>query len=353
MLSNDVKEGSRKALEYGAIIRLKTEDQLLELATPALTSVRVVVRVTDTIARIVRSRIELFKVVQVPDWRGHKIAIHPLGDQLLMAIKTRSVVIKKNFPMHRFHPLLELFWKHFGSYERCARLKSPATLAELNCAVANLRKDAKAPAMRATRDAYVRWVRESTKHLYSYIDRLFANHSRLLVVRVDLGYLHSVRKVGELEPISYKQARMHRKMFFYRLRQHYRVRMHGYAWSLNHAASKGYHYHVLLFFDSNQARSDYKIAEELGSLWKEVTRASGIYHNCNAEQYAERGIGMVHVADKDAMRALKLNVAAYLTKPDYYVRLEVSHGHVFDHGNMPKSTNPKRGRPRLRLAAAT
>lgn len=347
MISSDVKEGARKALEYGSIIRLKMEDQLVELATPALTSVRVVVSVTETIARIVRSRVELFKVLQVSDWRRHQIIVHPLGNQLLAAIKTRSVVIKKNFPSHRFHPLLELFWKHFGGYEECAKLKSPETLTELNYAVDCLRKDAKSSAMQATRDAYVRWVRESTRHLYSYIDGLFANHSRLLVVRVDLGYLHSVLKVGELDPISYKQARMHRKVFFYRLRHHYRVKMHGYAWSLNHAASKGFHYHVLLFFDSNQARSDYIIAEELGAIWKEVTKEAGIYHNCNAAKYAERGIGMVHIADKNAMRALKINVAAYLTKPDYYVRLEVSYGHVFDHGNMPKPTNPKRGRPRL------
>jgi hypothetical protein len=174
-----------------------------------------------------------------------------------------------------------------------------------------------------------------------------------LVIRVDLGYRRDALKLGRMDalPISYEQVRRHREELLAGLKT-WKVPMHGYAWSLNHAASKGFHYHMLFFFDANEGRNDYVIGEEIGRRWMNITNGEGTYNNCNAHKYPEHGIGRIHVEDEAATRALKFNVAPYLTKPDYYIRLVVPHGHVFDHGNMPKIRGRKRGRPRYKSVRA-
>jgi Inovirus Gp2 len=340
------KEAARIALKYANVIRFCEQGMNIEEFTLDETYARDATLIVDTMEKIVRTRSELFHVVAAKGDKGSQhVKMTALGKEFLALLKKSYVSIQESFSSHKFHPLLELFNKHVREMSPACSMALPADVPFLNRAVEAIREEGKSQAFRDVRDGFVRWSRESTKSLLRYVDALFAKYSRLLVVRLDVGY----RKApGIGHPLlTHQEVSEHRKQFFQFVRRGYRARLLGYAWSLEFGRAKGFHYHLLLFFDANQVRSDYVIGEELGQFWRDVaTYGMGTYHNCSRNTYTRHGLGMIQFTEKDAMTVLKENVASYLTKPCFYIRHVVKGGHTFDHGNMPKMPKVKRGRPR-------
>lgn len=123
--------------------------------------------------------------------------------------------------------------------------------------------------------------------------------------------------------------------------------MKGYAWKLEFASRKAFHYHLLLFFCGNRHQDHVEIARRLGEYWRQViTDGVGTYHNCNANDYPRSGLGMISYADHQKLSYLKEDVVSYLTKPDYYFRLIVQRGRTFDRSNLPRKRAEPLGRPR-------
>ena len=123
--------------------------------------------------------------------------------------------------------------------------------------------------------------------------------------------------------------------------------MVGYIWKLEHGPDKGFHYHMMFFFDGSKVREDGTLAKRIGQYWLNVvTNGRGVYYNCNADKsrYKNCGIGMVDHSD-NVMRDGLVKAVLYLTKMDLYMKLQtVGRGM----GKMVRP-NPKdaRGRPRV------
>jgi len=181
-----------------------------------------------------------------------------------------------------------------------------------------------------------------------YIEELYSKYSRLLVLRVDLGY-----KKGIADDVTVDLAHLHRKKMLNNMRSN-RIfeNLVGYIWKLEYGESKGLHFHVVLFYDGARVKKDAYLAELIGRYWvDQITRGSGTFYNCNRSKakYKNCGIGMISHFDAEK-REFLLFAVRYLTKKDQYLRLK-SRGRtrIFGRGELPKQRIGGAGRPRKQL----
>jgi hypothetical protein len=183
------------------------------------------------------------------------------------------------------------------------------------------------------------------KRLCELMETLFECHSRLMVVRVDLGY-------SEFDSpyIDYGTARYHREQLCLAFNTHSLFNhLLGYAWKLEWQPKKGFHYHFIFFFDGHQCQEDITQARLIGEMWaKAITGGQGLYYNCNlnAEQtYHNNALGCIDYHDFEKKRGLYW-LAKYLTKIDECAAMLVE-GRAFQTSRKPASHDgPRRGRPR-------
>jgi hypothetical protein len=218
---------------------------------------------------------------------------------------------------------------------------------KLNSCVDSIRQEASSKAFQGKLKNYQRSSNKNYKELTSYVDALFEHYSKLLVVRVDLSYQKQHAKTTQAEA---KRDREH-------LLQNTRSNklfdaMVGYIWKLEHGSEKGFHYHMIFFFDGSKVRQDITKALLIGKYWTNVvTKGRGLYYNCNADKsrYKSCGIGMVHNADSLMRDSLTSLAVPYLTKTDLYMKLQTT-GRGMGKMERPRQKD-SRGRPRAVLAA--
>lgn len=218
---------------------------------------------------------------------------------------------------------------------------------KLNSCVDSIRQEARSKSFLGKLKNYQRSSNKNYKELTSYVDALFERYSRLLVVRVDLSYQKQHAQTTQAEA---KGDREH-------LLQNTRSNklfddMVGYIWKLEHGAEKGFHYHMIFFFDGSKVRQDITKALLIGQYWTNVvTKGRGLYYNCNADKsrYKSCGIGMVHNADSLMRDSLTRLAVPYLTKTDLYMKLQTT-GRGMGKMERPRQKDP-RGRPRTPIAA--
>lgn len=207
---------------------------------------------------------------------------------------------------------------------------------------------------------YHKTYKDNRKSLREYVDALFENNIRLLVIRLDLSYpkIEVCRQRNTLssrqdEGFSVSEIIDHRRQFIKMVKDKFDTQLKGYCWKLEHGREKGYHYHVVLFLDANKLCRDVAIAAMLGEMWKkDITNGNGLYYNCNAnsKKYRSSAVGMIHLNDESAQIGMN-HIIDYLTKMDLYVRAFLPDGsRTMGKGIMPKRVTV--GRPRASEQAA-
>ena len=158
-------------------------------------------------------------------------------------------------------------------------------------------------------------------NLINRLDYLIQNYSSILVVRVDFGYRHKV----PLEQVVSDFERFKKKLTY----TQYGKEKLLFVWALEQGESKGFHYHIAILFDGSSRYGAYKIASDLGELWKEVTQGKGIYFNCHDRAYlaeferrGKTGIGMIYSNFQPQVDNMK-DTLGYLAQPDKGQHLRV------------------------------
>jgi hypothetical protein len=197
-------------------------------------------------------------------------------------------------------------------------------------------------------------ITKNYQSMINYIDNLFTRHSRLLVIRIDLGYRKDIDTpfLNEEEIYQkYCQAKVDREHLFRNMRSNALFNhMVGYIWRLEYGEDKGFHNHMIFFYDGSQVQQDVTIGRMIGEYWVNViTQGRGLYYNCNAykDDYQYCGIGMINHYDMQLIVNLKL-AAQYLAKPDDYMTAYMQNmeiGRTFGRGILRVKTE-NRGRPR-------
>lgn len=224
------------------------------------------------------------------------------------------------------------------------------TVLELNQRLARWYKGLKQPGFIAQCNNNRRNSRSNYQRLHKLIGALFERYSRLTVLRVDLSYT-------EIDGpyIDYETARFHREQLCRTFHSHdLFTHLVGYAWKLEWRPKKGFHYHVLFFFDGHQVQEDITHARRIGELWaRSITGGQGHYRNCNlnAENvYHYNALGRIDYHDYVKQRGLDY-IAHYLTKIDEYASLLVD-GRTFQTSKLPSPLRgPRPGRPRQFVAS--
>lgn len=153
--------------------------------------------------------------------------------------------------------------------------------------------------------------------LVTLINRLFDHHSRILVVRIDLGYLEGV---GESISLEYVQRHLNQLMGDRRCHSDIFDGLLGYAWGLEYGAhGAGYHIHLLSLFDGSVRRDDIGLGMSIANLWTNITDGLGRCYISNfdkaeMQRQGRLGIGMIHRNDVRFRVNLVEKVAAYITK---------------------------------------
>ena len=133
-----------------------------------------------------------------------------------------------------------------------------------------------------TPDFLIHRALRNQKELTKLINCLFEHHSRLLVVRIDLGYVKD-----SAGAISLEIAQRHREQLLTDRRNLHQVfnGLVGHAWGFELGEQKGgYHYHLLAIFDGSRRRDGVGICMAISDLWGEITGGHGRCYICNFDK---------------------------------------------------------------------
>lgn len=302
--------------------------------------------------------LDSYRVIQPAAFTKDQVTLSP--DWVLDTLICAYTVLFWQFQLseigqhYRPSPYAKRFLQAFSSnaYLRQAGFKqSPAmnrqdaeaTIMELNQRLHAWYRSLNAPDFRYELRNNLRNSRKNYKRFWTLVNALFANHSRLQIVRVDCEYTQE-----DTPNISYPTACHHREQLFLQVRSQF-PDLVGYLWKLEWGPHTGFHYHCIFFFDGHQVRKDVVLGEQIGTLWaRQITGAQGRYFNCNRnaqKRYRHNALGECNYNDDEKRKGLDL-LATYLTKVDTQVVMTTP-GRVFQTSKAPAvPEGPRPGRPR-------
>lgn len=182
---------------------------------------------------------------------------------------------------------------------------------------------------------------DSTK---KYINTLSDKHSKLTMVRVDLGY-----KKPHSENTTLEEANKDFDHMLNNMRSKPSIFKHkvGYVCKREHTEDKGMHLHTMFIFDGQKVQKDAFKADQIGQYWEEITEGKGSYHNCHRNTYERNGIGILEHDDSDKRKILYDDVIPYFCKEEQDIEAMKSNpkDRAFTRGTLPKDQK-KKGRPR-------
>ncbi|MBC3935620.1 inovirus-type Gp2 protein [Undibacterium sp. CY7W] len=184
-----------------------------------------------------------------------------------------------------------------------------------------------------------------------YVNTLFEQNDRLIVIRVDLGY--SAEQAGKIdfEMASDDIDRLLANRRWNKLFDHQK----GYIIKTEFGIEKGIHFHALFFFNGSERNgsSHVHLAQKIGDYWKEIiTHGRGIYWNSNAQindfvRLGNCGIGLIHWRDEKLRQNLLDHVLGYFFKDDQFFKPKGTGKYkLFRKGQYSSRGTKKLGRPR-------
>jgi len=188
---------------------------------------------------------------------------------------------------------------------------------------------------------------DSTKQ---YVDTLMDLHSKLNVVRVDLGYKKDEETKKTEISLDEATQDFNRMLNNRRGKPSIFENQVGYIAKKEYTEDKGIHIHTCFFYDGQKIQKDSFKASQIGEYWEQITKErDGIHHNCNKDKkkYKNVGIGMVDYKDSEKRKVLDEIVIPYMCKDDQDIGALKGNkrSKAFTRGIVTKKKSTK-GRPR-------
>lgn len=185
--------------------------------------------------------------------------------------------------------------------------------------------------------------KENQNELRRYCESIVDRYSRILVVRVDLGYLKEYQSRIKVDDLYFDLDKLVNKI---QNKDGIFKHVIGYAWGLEQGGkSKGYHCHLAVIYDTAYRHPSARHwGDEIIKLWEEITSDYGQGYNCyNRERVTELrnknqlGIGLIYRKDADQVKNF-IDAMSYLTDPDkktdQYLRVKPTGRRTFGKGQM-------------------
>jgi len=232
----------------------------------------------------------------------------------------------------------------FGSYQRLLPASDVQARDRVTTAFQSLTAPANLNALHKSSNNLRRNCNKKFNSLKRYLLTLIKHFKRVLVIRLDLYYGQKFSM--NLKDCTHERISADRVAFLDMIRRDYPAFV-GYAWKLEVGIQRRWHLHTLLCFDGDEVCNDIIIGRILGDAWVKLTNGKGDYYNCNAKRagYKFDAIGMVRESNQAKVDDLMEYPATYLTKPDYFIGLELPNGRSFGKGQILRAwaTNIKAG----------
>ena len=174
-----------------------------------------------------------------------------------------------------------------------------------------------------------------------YVDTLLKQHSRLLVIRLDLHHPKRSITVAEFKKLH--------GVLLQKLRRRKKIKLLGYIWKLEYGIHTQFHYHFIFFLDGREHARDVLLGQMIGEIWNQVVGENHCYFNCNDPKYQKRfstsAVGRLERNDPIKYNAL-LKVIRYFCKKDQFnIHRNCLNTKTFDTGR-PFSVKIHMGRTR-------
>ena len=243
-----------------------------------------------------------------------------LSTQLFNALDTVSDYFYCHEEVSSAHPTVALFLTHMREiyglhliHERYLDSDVADELArDTNNALYAFLREFKSKAHRKRLNNLKRAKNRNQLSIATYVNSLFDQHAKLLVIRLDIGYHEDYYDQLTLDLVTED-----RNCYLRRVQNKYPALL-GYIWKLEFGVDRRFHTHITFIFNGAVHQRDISLGIALGEVWEDMTDNNGSYFNCQVrrEEYREwgtDGIGMVHYSD--TVKRIKLiNALGYLTK---------------------------------------
>lgn len=371
---------SRMCLRESTLRRSSNAGRIRTVITNDLNAAEHLLLIEEIVPKLLADTKDLFLVTPHRDQPVLRGSDRYLSDNVYQCLRRSDDILEKHFPNHLYHPWVSLYLEHKDALaQRLTRLMSgnpfntdaaKQTLSSshkqvtrpplfvflsseihhhigasayricdaLNDFVRDIRRSGSSAAFKKRVRNHHDAVDKNMRGLTKYIDSLFQHHSRLLVIRVDLGYGKDMQpEPSRTAHMTSEEVRKHRDRLLKNIPNNTLFAgLVGYVWKLEYGLEKGYHYHWLFFFDGRTRCRDVWLGQKIGEYWQKIVGETAVYWNCNANKsgYRRLGVGMINRGD-DELRKNLIEAAEYLTKPDLHLRLvDTTAGRTFGRGEI-------------------
>lgn len=258
----------------------------------------------------------IYRMADLISLRSHHFSYDPHLEVLFGAFKSLNIISN------------DTFGDAFPAYAKIEMHEDE--LAMVNKLIAEIQAVLKSPEFKkklADRRKGAKRVRRAFRDMWR---RAFAKKPRVLVSRVDLEYplngdpegFHPLFSQQHPDRFLLEVFLADRDRFTNNLRDNqkkgrFAEHLLECGWKLECGAKRGWHLHLVAFFDASRVSSAWYQAEMLGELWVRLTGGRGTYFNPHqgSRDYRYRFIGEVRRGDKDAEAAYEKFVE-YVSKDD-------------------------------------
>ena len=167
---------------------------------------------------------------------------------------------------------------------------------------------------------------DNQKSFLAEINNVIVDRSSVLIVRVDLSYA-----VESLSDVTINVFDLHIQRLRRALKDKNGCFKHllTFGLALEHGATKGFHAHLMLVYNSSKIQKDVYYGFEVINKWREIAMTNGgctgIGFNVNwdKKKYQEKGtLGVGEISrDSAVQHANALRVAEYLVRPEKYSQM--------------------------------
>lgn len=277
-----------------------------------------------------------------------------LSTQLFNALDTVCDYFYCHEAVSSAHPTVELFLTHMREvyglhliHERSLDSDVGDELAgDINNALYAFLREFKSKAHRKCLKNLKRVESRNQRSISTYVNSLFDQHAKLLVLRLDIGY-----REDYYDQLTLNLVTNDRNSYLRRVQNNYPALV-GYIWKLEYGVDRRFHTHITFIFNGAIHQRDISLSRAIGGLWEDITDNNGIYYNCQVrreeyQRWGTDGIGMVYYSDT-VKRINLINALGYLTKLDTQILAVLPAGRrTFGRMEIPEASN-RRGRPRTR-----
>lgn len=275
-----------------------------------------------------------------------------LSTQLFNALDTVCDYFYCHEEVSSAHPTVALFLTHMREvyglhliHERSLDSDVGDELArDINNALYAFLREFKSKAHRKRLNDLKRVKSRNQRSIATYVNSLFDQHAKLLVIRFDISY-----RKAYYDQLTLDLVTEDRNCYLRRVQNKYPALL-GYIWKLEFGVDRRFHTHITFIFNGAVHQRDISLGIALGEVWKDMSDNNGSYFNCQVrreeyQRWGTDGIGMVHYSDT-TKRINLINALSYLTKLDTQILAILPAGRR-TFGRMEISCTPsRRGRPR-------